>query len=215
MKICCIGSNDELRLAVDAGAHALGLVSQMPSGPGVVDDVLIAELAAVTPPGVSRFLLTSRLDAAGIEEHVARTGVDVVQICDHVASGVLSEVRRNSRARVVAVVHAGAPGAVEYAQRAQQHAHALLLDSGCPGAPFKELGGTGRTHDWDVSARIVRESAVPVWLAGGLNASNVGEAIAHVKPFGVDLCTGVRTNGRLDPVKLEAFMGAVREAGAR
>lgn len=211
-KICCIASVDELAVAVSAGAHAVGLVSEMPSGPGVIDDDRITELAARTPPGVSRFLLTSRLDAEGIAAHVIRTGVDVVQVCDHVDPAVLVAVRATCPARVVQVVHVGAPGAEDYARSAARFAHALLLDSGTPGADFKALGGTGRTHDWSISARIVANSPVPVWLAGGLNPGNVREAIDRVRPFGVDLCTGVRTDGRLDAVKLAAFMREVRAA---
>ncbi|MCB9672090.1 MAG: phosphoribosylanthranilate isomerase [Alphaproteobacteria bacterium] len=212
VKVCCISSREELRMAVAAGASAVGLVSTMPSGPGVVDDALIRELAGLTPPGVSRFLLTPRKDAAGIVEHVRATGVDVVQICDHVDPSVLREVRERTDARVVAVVHAGFDGAEAYAATAGREAHALLLDSGRPGADFLELGGTGRTHDWDVSARIVRESPVPVWLAGGLKPSNVAVAIATVRPFGVDLCTGVRVDGHLDHGLLTGFFAAVRGA---
>lgn len=209
IKICCIASEHELALAVRAGAHAVGLVADMPSGPGVIDDTRIRDLAAATPPGVSRFLLTSALDPAGILGHVARTGVDVVQICDHVDPSVLREVRAGTPARVVQVVHVAAPEARELARAASEHAHALLLDSGVPGADFKELGGTGRTHDWNVSAAIVADASVPVWLAGGLHAGNVREAIDRVRPFGVDLCTGVRVDGALDPARLHAFVEAV------
>ena len=72
---------------------------------------------------------------------------------------------------------------------------ALLLDSGRPDAQVKTLGGTGLTHDWALSAEIVAQVDRPVFLAGGLRESNVAEAIAQVKPFGVDLCSGVRTEG--------------------
>jgi phosphoribosylanthranilate isomerase len=87
--------------------------------------------------------------------------------------------------------------------------HAFLLDSGRPSLPTPEYGGTGRTHDWAVSAEFVRRSPHPVFLAGGLSAANVSEAIRRVRPFGVDLCSGVRTDGHLDPGKLRAFVGAV------
>ena len=196
-------------MAVEAGADALGFVASMPSGPGILDDARITALVALPPPPVSRFLLTERLDVDGIVAHVVRTGADTVQICDHVDPDVLAAVRASSSARVVAVVHAGAPGAEAYARAASAHAHALLLDSGQPGADFKELGGTGRTHDWQVSRRIVDDSPVPVWLAGGLKPGNVAAAIEQVRPFGVDLCTGVRTDGALDPEKLHAFLAAV------
>lgn len=213
VKVCCISSEEELGLAVRSGASAVGLVAGMPSGPGIVSDDLIARLASRTPPGVSRFLLTASLDGAGILAHIARTGVDVVQVCDHVEPDVLREVRAGSSARVVAVVHVGSEAAEVYAQQASRFAHALLLDSGNPGADFLELGGTGRTHDWGRSRKIVSDAPVPVWLAGGLKPENVGQAIATVRPWGVDLCTGVRRDGRLDPERLTSFMRAVRAAG--
>ncbi len=91
----------------------------------------------------------------------------------------------------------------------EEHVDALLLDSGRPSAEVPELGGTGRIHDWSVSREIVRSVGVPVILAGGLRSDNVAEAVAAVVPFAVDVCTGIRTNGRLDPVKLEAFAQAL------
>jgi phosphoribosylanthranilate isomerase len=69
-----------------------------------------------------------------------------------------------------------------------------------------------RVHDWPTSAAIVRASPVPVFLAGGLTAANVGAAIARVRPFAVDVCSGGRTDGRLDPAKLRAFVAAVGAA---
>jgi phosphoribosylanthranilate isomerase len=89
---------------------------------------------------------------------------------------------------------------------------ALLLDSGNQSLPVKELGGTGRTHDWSVSRRIVEAAPVPVYLAGGLTPDNVGEAVRRVRPFGVDVCSGVRSGGRLDEARLAAFAAAVRAA---
>ena len=89
---------------------------------------------------------------------------------------------------------------------------AWRLDSGNRTLPVKELGGTGRTHDWGLSARIVAEAGVPVFLAGGLCAGNVGQAIRSVRPYGVDLCSGVRTGDALDERKLLAFMEAVEAA---
>jgi phosphoribosylanthranilate isomerase len=90
--------------------------------------------------------------------------------------------------------------------------HAFLLASGRPGEKIPVLGGTGRTHDWTVSSRFVRAATRPVFLAGGLTAENVGDAIRDVRPFGLDLCSGVRTNGRLDAKTLATFMMAVKRA---
>jgi phosphoribosylanthranilate isomerase len=87
---------------------------------------------------------------------------------------------------------------------------ALLLDSGNQALAVKELGGTGRRHDWAISRTIVEAASVPVWLAGGLTADNVAEAVATVRPFGLDVCSGVRVAGALDEGTLAAF---VRAAG--
>ena len=93
-------------------------------------------------------------------------------------------------------------------------AEALLLDSGRPPAPVRGFGGTGRTHDWRISRSICDLVAVPVYLAGGLYLENVAEAVRAVRPFGVDACSGLRTEGRLDPVKVAAFMRALGHANA-
>ena len=213
IKICCIASTDEARHAINCGADALGLVSDMQTGSGIMDDAKIAHIAAHTPPPVARFLLTRRLDAPGITDHVRRTGVDTVQIVDHVAPDVHTALRSAlPGVRIVQVVHVTGPEAIDTARLLGRTAHALLLDSGTPGADFDALGGTGQTHDWALSARIVQSADVPVWLAGGLNPTNVHEAIRTVRPFGVDLCSGVRTDGRLDDIKLAAFMASVESA---
>ncbi|MFN0149524.1 MAG: phosphoribosylanthranilate isomerase [bacterium] len=213
MKICCISSIDEAALAIRYGASALGLVSAMPSGPGVIDDDTIAEIARRIPPGVASFLLTSRIDADAIIEQQRHTGVNTVQLCDAVAPNGHVRLREALRGiRIVQVIHVRSDASVAEALDAATRVDALLLDSGNPSLAVKELGGTGRTHDWQLSRRIVDESPVPVFLAGGLTESNVGEAIRAVRPFGVDLCSGVREAGRLSEAKLARFVAAVAAA---
>ena len=213
VKICCITSIEEARLAVRAGASALGLVSEMPSGPGVIPEARITEITATVTPPTATFLLTSRTDAAGIIAQQQRCGVDTVQICDRVSSALYAELRSSLRGvSLVQVIHVTGEQSLTEALRLAPKVDALLLDSGDRSLPTVELGGTGRTHDWHVSARIVENSPVPVFLAGGLNPENVGEAICLVRPFGVDLCTGVRSAGRLDERKLQEFMAAVAAA---
>src|SRR5215813_9483169 len=146
VKICCISSAEEASLAVRYGASALGLVSAMPSGPGVIPDNLIAEIAATVPLDEARLVATQ--------------------------------------------------------------VSAILLDSGNQSLTVKELGGTGRVHDWTVSRAIRAAIDIPLYLAGGLNASNVAEAVHAVGPFALDICSGVRTDGWLDEEKLGAFMRA-------
>jgi len=215
VKVCCIASLDEARMAIRAGASALGLVSEMPSGPGVISDDRIAEIAAAAPPGVATFLLTCRTDPDEIAEHQHRSGVGVIQLCDEPAAGARAALRRALPGiKIVQVIHVRGSESVEAARAAACEADALLLDSGRPDLAVKELGGTGRTHDWETS-RAIREAVdVPVYLAGGLRAENVGRAIATVRPFGVDLCSGIRTAGRLDARLLAEFMRAVAEQDA-
>jgi len=214
IKICCIQSLDELALAVRHGADAVGLVSAMPSGPGPVPEPLIARLARAVPPGVSSFLLTSAREAAAIGDQVRRLGPQVVQIVDRPAPGCYAALRAAHPAlRIVQVVHVTGPDALRAALAAAEHVDALLLDSGDPTAAVRELGGTGRTHDWAVSRSIREGVDVPVWLAGGLTPGNVAAAIEAVAPFGVDVCSGVRTDGKLDEAKLARFVAAV--AGRR
>lgn len=213
IKTCCMASIAEMQAAVAAGADAIGLVGAMPSGPGPIADDLIAEIAAAVPPPVAAFLLTSETTAEAIADHVYRTGAPVVQIVRHIDPAQSARLARLlPHTRRVQVIHVEDAGALALIDLHAAHVHAFLLDSGRPGATIPTLGGTGDVHDWDISAAFVAASRLPVFLAGGLTPLNVGEAIARVRPFGVDLCSGIRTAGALDPAKLAAFVAAVRAA---
>lgn len=211
VKVCCIASIEEAELALAHGAAALGLVSAMPSGPGVIDDARIREIARWAPREVRTFLLTARTDPRAIAAQVEWTGVNTVQVVDALPAGAHVALRALvPRVRIVQVVHVRDAASVDEALALAPRVDELLLDSGNPSAAVKELGGTGRTHDWSLSRRIVSESGVPVWLAGGLRAENVADAIAAVGPHGLDLCSGVREDGRLSAERLHGFMRAVR-----
>lgn len=213
IKICCIGSEEEAWAAIRAGAAALGLVSAMPSGPGVIEERRIAEIARHVPPGVATFLLTSARDAGTIIEQQRRTAVNTLQLVDEVGAHVLAHLRGHLPGiALVQVIHMTGPGSIDEAAAVAPHVNAILLDSGNPALAVKELGGTGRVHNWAISRALRERVDVPVYLAGGLRAENVGAAIRQVGPFGVDLCSGVRTDGALDVAKLTAFVDAVRAA---
>ena len=201
----------EASMAIRNGADAIGLVGKMPSGPGPIEDDLIASIARRIPPPIATFLLTSEQSAEGIVSHINRVHTNTVQIVDELTKGVYADIREALPAvRIVQVIHVRGQESLEEALRLQNDVDAFLLDSGNPGASIKTLGGTGNTHDWNISREIVNKVKVPVFLAGGLNAANVKAAISQVKPFGVDICSGVRTNGKLDEAKLKAFFAAVR-----
>ncbi len=203
-------------MAIEAGADALGLVARMPSGPGPIPDATIAEVTAFVPPPVATFLLTSETTAEAIAAHVRATNPSTVQIVSHIDPAESEKLAAlEPHVRRVQVIHVEGPDALDLIPGYAPHVHAFLLDSGRPNAAVAELGGTGRAHDWAVSADFVRATGKPVFLAGGLSAANVAAAITQVRPYGLDLCSGVRTDGRLDPVKLAAFVAAVRQADAR
>jgi len=206
VKICCIANIEEAWMAIDAGASAIGLVSEMPSGPGPIAESLIAEIAATVPPGVSSFLLTCKQDAADIIDQQRRLRVNTIQICDRLPQGSHEELREAlPGVSLVQVIHVTGPEAVDEAVAVAPQVDAILLDSGNQSLAIKELGGTGRTHDWSLSRQIRETIDVPLFLAGGLNPANVAAAIREVQPFGIDVCSGLRTKGRLDPEKLSNF----------
>lgn len=213
VKICCIASVAEARLAIQHGASAVGLVSAMPSGPGPIPEELIAEIAATIPPGVSSFLLTCQQDADAIIDQQRRLRVNTIQICDRLPAGSYGSLRAALRGvSLVQVIHVTGPESVDEAMMIAPEVDAILLDSGNQSLPIKELGGTGRTHDWRLSRAIREAIDVPLFLAGGLKPENVAGAIREVEPFGIDVCSGLRTEGKLDPQKLTAFFQAISSA---
>jgi len=209
VKICCIASVAEAWMAIEHGASAIGLVSAMPSGTGPIPEDLIAEIAAIVPPGVSSFLLTCLQDTTAIIEQQRRLRVNTIQICDRLPPGSHAQLREAlPGVSLVQVVHVTGPESVDEAIAVAPHVDAVLLDSGNQSLAIKELGGTGRTHDWRLSRQIREAIDVPMFLAGGLNPGNVAAAICEVQPFGIDVCSGLRTEGRLDPQKLRDFFTA-------
>ena len=197
-------------MATAAGASLLGLVGAMPSGPGPISDEAIAEICAWAPPGIETVLLSSEITAEGLTAHAARCRPSVLQIVDTPELGAYAALRAAHPAlKLMQVIHVEDDSAIDQAHAAAAAVDAILLDSGRPTAAIKELGGTGQTHDWDVSARLVAAVDKPVFLAGGLSAENVTDAIRRVRPYGLDLCSKVRTDDRLDKVKLGAFMNAI------
>ena len=211
IKICCISSIAEAKLAITYGADALGLVSHMPSGPGVIDEGLIEAIAATVPPPIATFLLTSHHDVDAIIEQQRRYRANTLQLVDALPAGSHAKMRKSlPGVGLVQVIHVRDETAVDEARSIASEVDAILLDSGNPDLATKELGGTGRVHNWETSRRIVDTVATPVFLAGGLNPGNIAAALTTVRPFGVDICSGLRTNGALDESKLAAFINAVR-----
>jgi phosphoribosylanthranilate isomerase len=206
IKICCIKSENEARLAIEYGASAIGLVARMPSGPGPITDELIRQIAKTVPPPIATFMLTSERSVKGIIEHYNRTNTNTIQIVDTLSTGTYSQLKTAlPGVKIVQVIHVIDEKSVDEALEISGMVDAILLDSGNPNLKVKELGGTGRVHNWKLSRQIREGSKCQVFLAGGLNPENVRRAIEEVQPFAVDVCSGVRTDGRLDRKKLELF----------
>jgi phosphoribosylanthranilate isomerase len=207
IKICCISSENEAKTAIEFGASAIGLVARMPSGPGPISDELIRQIAETIPPPVATFLLTSETTVRKIIEHHNRTKTNTIQIVDSLLSGTYSQLKTALPCvKIVQVIHVIDERSVDEAIGISEMVDAILLDSGNPKLKIKELGGTGRIHNWKLSRQIRDKSKCPVFLAGGLNPENVRQAIEEVQPFAVDVCSGVRTDGNLDRQKLELFI---------
>ena len=210
VKICCISSKEEAQLAIQYGANTIGLVGPMPSGPGIIDDSLIKEIASTILPPTSTFLLTSETSATDIIAHHHRAPTTSIQIVDALQEGTYQEIKSLlPTIQLIQVIHVIDETSVQEAIQVAPYVDALLLDSGNPNLAIKELGGTGRTHNWELSRAIIEAVSIPVYLAGGLHAGNIREAIDIVQPYGVDLCSGVRTDGLLDEGKLKAFFAAI------
>lgn len=211
IKICCISSENEARMAIGYGASAIGLVARMPSGPGPIADDLIKQIASAVPPPVATFMLTSETSVEQIIAHHRRTCTNTIQIVDALTSGTYSDLKMALPGiKIVQVIHVIDEQSVDEAIHISGMVDAILLDSGNPKLKIKELGGTGRVHNWKLSRQIRDNAVCPVFLAGGLNPDNVRQAIEEVDPFAVDVCSGVRTEGMLDRNKLELFIRNVR-----
>ena len=210
VKICCISSIEEAKLAVAYGAAAIGLVGRMPSGPGIITDELIHAIAKTVPPPIQTFLLTSETTTDNIIEHHKKVNTTTIQIVDTLSSREYHKIREAiPNVQLVQVIHVLDEGSIKEAIEISEFVDAILLDSGNPNLPTKVLGGTGKTHNWDLSKKIREEISLPVFLAGGINKDNIKKAIEHVQPYGIDLCSSVRTNGQLDESKLEELFKAI------
>jgi phosphoribosylanthranilate isomerase len=210
VKVCCVASPEEARLAVSFGVAAIGMVDETPSGEGRLPVPTIAEIVREAPHGVGTFLLTSARDVDRLEELHRVTGVNTLQLFDGLASEDYGRLRRRApRLSLVQSIHVRDESAVECAQAVSRHVDAICLDSADPEPPFRWQNPAGQTHDWEISRQIVEAVHVPVMLAGGLTPDNVCRAIRIVRPYGVDVCTGVRSGGRLDQSLLVAFLESV------
>lgn len=206
IKICCISSLEEAFLAIKYGADALGLVGKMPSGPGIISDELISFITREIPPPIATFLLTSERKASDIIAHHQKVQTNTIQLVDSLPELDYALIRQAiPMVKIVQVIHVLNEKQIDEALEIEPLIDAILLDSGNPYTKTKILGGTGNPHNWKLSRKIRDAVKKPVFLAGCINAQNVKQAMEEVNPYGIDLCSSVRTNGKLDVTKLDIF----------
>ena len=158
-------------MALEAGADWLGLVSEMPSGPGVISLDKITEIVEGLPSETRTVLLTSKLsfDEIFAQHHLVKTWG--IQLVDRIPRTELEQLRKAlPKTHLIQVIHVRGKASLSEALSYERLVDAILLDSGNPDASDKTLGGTGKTHDWDISKQICAKSSLPVLLAGGLRS---------------------------------------------
>ena len=214
VKVCGMTRVEDAHAAVAAGAHAIGcLVGLDYDAPDRVEPGVARAIFASVPPRVERVLVTHRTAVVDVVELARETGASVVQLHGAFPLEAISELRlRAPQLAVVKCAHVVDEGSIEEALRAAGAADRVLLDS----RTADRIGGTGRIHDWSISARIVQRSPKPVILAGGLDPDNVAGAIAQVRPWGVDVNSGVRgPDGCRSHERIRAFVAAATGQGIR
>jgi phosphoribosylanthranilate isomerase len=206
VKICGITSPEDARVAVEAGADALGFVFWQMS-PRKVDPVRAAAIARELPPFVLRvgvFVDAARDEMARIADAV---GLDLLQLHGDEPPEALAALPR----RAIKAVRVGKGFASDEALRYVGHAAGLLVDTRLPGET-QLPGGTGVPFDWTLVKGLAERLPFLV-LAGGLGPANVAEAVRAVRPHAVDVSSGVETlPGRKDSAKVRAFVQAARAA---
>lgn len=207
VKVSCVRSPEEARRAVSFGAAAIGVASHVPFTSAGLSDEEITAIASAVEPEVGTFLLTDLEDPAAIAEQAVRCGVNTVQLWSELSAAAYVEIRRSAPDLSIAqTIHVVDEGAIEKARELAGVADALVLGSTNPEPPFRWDSPHGRTHDWQISRRIAESAMIPVILSGGLTHLNVADAVRAVRPYGVEVCSGVRRDGALDTSMLVQFL---------
>lgn len=211
LKICCIQSLDEARLAIREGATHIGLLPESTGGDRAIPEARVLAIAAATRDAAASVMVTQERDVVALCAQHARCGTSAIQLARPLAPEAYAALRAAvGSVSLIQSVHVDGPSAVAVARTLMPHVDVLLLDSGRADGSPAELGNTGRVHDWQISRAIVEASSRPVLLAGGVGPDNVAEALRVVGPAGVDICSGVRTSGHLDEDRLRAVRAALR-----
>lgn len=215
-KLCGIRSRRDLEVALSAGADAVGFICGVTHrSDDALSEQAARELACLTPPYVSRVLVTHLQEAAAILGLAAFLEADTIQLHGLLEHATVAEVFAKAGRRVTKAIHVTGPEALEEAERYLDACDALHLDS----RSADRLGGTGQVHDWSISRRIVElayeRAQLPVVLAGGLRPENVAKAIERTGAYAVDVNSGIEDEqGEKDSAKAAAFVATAHAAAS-
>jgi phosphoribosylanthranilate isomerase len=212
VKICGITSPEEATLAERAGAHAIGLlVGRVHAAADFVGPELAREICRALSPFVTPVLVTHLEDPEAIVNLAELVPCPVLQLHSDLGPATLRELRARLAARkLIGKVSVEGDDAVARASEIEPFVDAILLDT--RDRATDRVGGTGMVHDWSISARIAAGSRAPIILAGGLTPDNVAQAVRAVKPWGVDVNSGVETaDGRKDGGRIRRFVAAATD----
>jgi len=207
VKVACIRNPEEAMRAVSFGAAAIGMAAETPTGGRALTHAEIARIVAAVPETTGTFLMTTRRSAIELAELARNAGVNTIQLWDEPDPDAYAHLRSAVPGiSIVQSIPVMGEGAIETAISVSPRVDALLLDSASRSVPVRWEEQHGRTHDWRISRRIADAVSIPVILSGGLTHLNVADAIRAVRPYGVEVCSGVRTKGQLNTTLLVQFL---------
>src|SRR6266481_2847678 len=216
VKICGIRRSEDALLAAHCGADAVGfLVGQRHSSPDFITTALADQIARTLPPSVEAVLVTHITEVDEIERLLRQSGITAVQLHSEITADSVANLRtRLPDVKVFKSVNVISAESVRYPDGFSKVVDGFVLDT--INVATDQVGGTGKTHDWSISQKIVtRYPEIPIILAGGLNSENVRSAIEYVHPFGVDVNSGTKApNGFKDTRKMQEFILEAKRLGA-
>lgn len=205
VKICGLRTHADLEIAIEAGADAVGVISNVPvDSPRAVPIETARELVTETPPFVTSVLVTMPTDADAALDLIETVSPDAVQLHGPLATDAVARIATSHP--VISAIDVDETDEIE---ASADVVDAIILDS----TDEHGAGGTGRTTDWERARAHVAALDVPVVLAGGLTPDNVASAIAHVEPYAVDVASGVEGDDGKDAAAVNRFIAQARTAG--